>query len=569
MGQAFDQPIDVIYKQSIQGPKDWANLMATARKQISDSSSSGARRPELVGTIREQEDTFSDTISDTVARPLPVTIGSKEVDPQAPNITEKRFMNSQDHMPSEGQTTRSSIQTSPWGNNTIMSVSRQSFHLYYWLSAAPALSTRPVILEKEKPSAATNSVPEHNTTTFDVDSTKINKYIIELTVHMEQLSNPASTEKTFNSETRRYPNPEAEGMRCILDYASRYDLKDKLCAIAEDLQYGPHPGTISLPDEFRQVGHPLIAIFLEGTCAKPRKKLSFRFLKCRSLLLDGRRKLLQSMAPEGLETMEAVLPVGLVALLINKVVKDITDNAPDIVSTYYDYMLRLEQDIQKRPHRRLHQEKLSSFRQETNCIIRVLEDQIGVVNQLQQMLGKGGVISLILGRRREDFILGECLTTLEDRVSNFSSLERHARDLASFNLLRIESSKDRQEAAILVFTIVTIIFLPLSFVSSFFGMNTTDIRDTKFPQWIFWVSAVPLTVLVVILSLFVAQQLEPLKDLWGRVQDRWIALAHRESRVEYYTHRRPTGDLQADGEDEERPNLPASRVRNSEESNGT
>ena len=91
-----------------------------------------------------------------------------------------------------------------------------------------------------------------------------------------------------------------------------------------------------------------------------------------------------------------------------------------------------EQDIQKRPHRRLHQENLSSFRQEISCIIRVLEDQIGVVNQLQQMLDKGGLISLMLGRRREDFILGECLTTLEDRVSNFNSLERHARDLASF-----------------------------------------------------------------------------------------------------------------------------------------
>ncbi len=59
------------------------------------------------------------------------------------------------------------------------------------------------------------------------------------------------------------------------------------------------------------------------------------------MLLDGRKKLLQSMAPEGLETMEAVLPVGLVALLVNNVVKDITDDAPDIVSTYYDYMLRL------------------------------------------------------------------------------------------------------------------------------------------------------------------------------------------------------------------------------------
>lgn len=48
------------------------------------------------------------------------------------------------------------------------------------------------------------------------------------------------------------------------------------------------------------------------------------------------------------------------------------------------------------------------------------------------MLDKGGAISLILGHRREDSILGECLTTLEDRVTNFNSLERHARDLAAF-----------------------------------------------------------------------------------------------------------------------------------------
>ena len=114
-------------------------------------------------------------------------------------------MNPQDHMPSEGQKKRSSTQTSPWGSNTIMRVSWQPFHLYYWLSAAPALSTEPIISEKEAPSAATNSVSEHNTTTFDVDSTKINKYINELTVHMEEFSNPASIEKSFNSETRQYP----------------------------------------------------------------------------------------------------------------------------------------------------------------------------------------------------------------------------------------------------------------------------------------------------------------------------------------------------------------------------
>ena len=67
----------------------------------------------------------------------------------------------------------------------------------------------------------------------------------------------------------------------------------------------------------------------------------------------------------------------------------------------------------------------------------------------------------------------------------------------------IDSNKDRQEAAIYVFTIVTIIFLPLSFVSSFLGMNTSDIRDMQRGQWLFWAAAVPLTgIIICICSLF-------------------------------------------------------------------
>lgn len=37
-----------------------------------------------------------------------------------------------------------------------------------------------------------------------------------------------------------------------------------------------------------------------------------------------------------------------------------------------------------------------------------------------------------------------------------------------------------------LFIIVTIIFLPLSFVSSFFGMNTSDIRNINDSQKVFW-----------------------------------------------------------------------------------
>jgi Mg2+ and Co2+ transporter CorA len=55
-----------------------------------------------------------------------------------------------------------------------------------------------------------------------------------------------------------------------------------------------------------------------------------------------------------------------------------------------------------------------------------------------------------------------------------------------------------------VFTIVTIVFLPLSFVSSFFGMNTNDIRNMTSNQSIFWIVSCALTVGVVGFTVFLA-----------------------------------------------------------------
>ncbi|KAI4273932.1 MAG: hypothetical protein L6R38_006227 [Xanthoria sp. 2 TBL-2021] len=616
-------PDSYLWKPQGKGLEPRSSLGAPVHRSYpereSDSSSSGTRHPKLDFIIEGKK---SD-LTGKVASPPPASTGSKEVVYHSTDLTKTQAVDAQESGPTEGQKTHSSTKTWQSGDDTTISVSRQIFHLYYWLSAVPTSSTDEFILNNETHHASTESVPEQlqNRTMFDVDLKKFNGHLEETTAYIRRDIDPVSFDPSYNLEVRGCPvnclprsledvemrmaeirssctttdktqirstagshvtrrlvwaedssddaqdpsglprddleskqaqkkrcqrivrlakqvyqfllplrdpsfeswvttkfwgavywyleNPEAEGTECILDNAIRHDLKGKLSAIAEHLQYGPHPGTIQI---------------------------------------------LGQLGP--------VLPVGLVALLVNRLMKDITKDAPDIVTTYYDYMLRLEHDIQKRPHRRVHQEKLSSFRQETNCVIRVLEHQISVVSQLKQMLYKGEDVIAVLGRRQEDLILQECLTTLEDRIDNFNNLERHARDLASFNLLRIESTKDRQEAAILVFTLVTIIFLPLSFVSSFFGMNTIDIRDTKFPQWIFWVSAVPLTVLVVILALFMAQMMEPLKDLWSQVQDRWIA--YREAPVEYYISRRTTVNSQADGQDMGLPNQPEDRVRGDE-----
>lgn len=49
---------------------------------------------------------------------------------------------------------------------------------------------------------------------------------------------------------------------------------------------------------------------------------------------------------------------------------------------------------------------------------------------------------------------------------------------------------------------MTVIFLPLSAVAGIFGMNTADVRDMDFNQWLYWVTAVPVTVAVILLGLW-------------------------------------------------------------------
>jgi len=74
-----------------------------------------------------------------------------------------------------------------------------------------------------------------------------------------------------------------------------------------------------------------------------------------------------------------------------------------------------------------------------------------------------------------------------------------------------------------VFTFVTLLFLPLSFVTSFMGMNVTDIRNTKFSQKIFWVTGLPVALVVVLIALLYAYRGEALQDwVWRRLRPRRV-----------------------------------------------
>lgn len=69
---------------------------------------------------------------------------------------------------------------------------------------------------------------------------------------------------------------------------------------------------------------------------------------------------------------------------------------------------------------------------------------------------------------------------------------------------RLEVLEEDNSKAIFVFTVVAAVFLPLSFVTSYLGMNTTDIRNTNSSQSTFWAVAIPVTVIVIALAILAA-----------------------------------------------------------------
>ena len=155
------------------------------------------------------------------------------------------------------------------------------------------------------------------------------------------------------------------------------------------------------------------------------------------------------------------------------------------------------------PLLRRHEETLRFFIQEIEAISVKLKSQLSVVeafdkNQQTQrsegMLPKLTRLEIDLSR---DELVRQCLSHIGGSIDHFESLLHAASQLGEWHRNQLKSNKDHQEHAIMMFTVVTVIFLPLSFVATLLGMNTNDVRNMEMSQWIYWASALPLTLLVV------------------------------------------------------------------------
>jgi len=113
-----------------------------------------------------------------------------------------------------------------------------------------------------------------------------------------------------------------------------------------------------------------------------------------------------------------------------------------------------------------------------------------------------------------EYALGmACLDHLSLVRQDYTDLIRRCAPLSDRTKQILEINEEDHGKAIMVFTVVTVIFLPLSFVTSYFGMNASDIRDMNETQAVFWSVAIPLTCVTVGSCLLIGYNGDSIRDL--------------------------------------------------------
>ncbi|KAK4991783.1 hypothetical protein LTR50_001600 [Elasticomyces elasticus] len=215
-----------------------------------------------------------------------------------------------------------------------------------------------------------------------------------------------------------------------------------------------------------------------------------------------------------------------------------TDMVLCLTDRYAGYLGHLQYRLYRAPSTKLVMDLLQ-VQEELNIIIQITQQQLNLIGELQSLVTDTNNsdrrapasprmnrlsdssdanyehLQVRFSRRHQATYRQLSSSNLSNPVAQlFDNLQRELADLEelrdntnNFVTRTIQLVNIRLEdhgKAILVFTIVTIIFLPLNFVTSFFGMNVSDIRNTTRDQRLFWVVAACVTGGVVSGSVFLA-----------------------------------------------------------------
>lgn len=195
------------------------------------------------------------------------------------------------------------------------------------------------------------------------------------------------------------------------------------------------------------------------------------------------------------------------AWLMRRLLVGAFDQKLTVSEMYGEYLRTVQLQVSQQPNKRLLR-SINLVREDLIALGRVNAAQHKVVSSYGAVLDDTAYTHLDNNRKGawpyEREILNSCLDHLADMRDDITNLIRQCPRLAETTKAFAEINEEDHGKAIQIFTVVTVIFLPLSFVTSYFGMNTSDIRDMGSSQSLYWIVAVPLTAVVIGTCLFLA-----------------------------------------------------------------
>ncbi|KXT00199.1 hypothetical protein AC578_7025 [Pseudocercospora eumusae] len=203
---------------------------------------------------------------------------------------------------------------------------------------------------------------------------------------------------------------------------------------------------------------------------------------------------------------ECCQATGLYWLALSNIGLNKSGEALSVPSIYGQYLQKLVAEAAKNPTDQPLRKKLRYFDEETSYLKDVMKLQDSIFRGAESTNGIGGSNDApqLYGTDPRVKLADKTIARQEAMLTAMSEIRLRALRLQREMQQETGAAKESRETAIYVFTIVTVIFLPLSFVSSVFGMNTKDIRNLNSNQWLFWVVAIPLTAFVTIVSWIIA-----------------------------------------------------------------
>lgn len=199
---------------------------------------------------------------------------------------------------------------------------------------------------------------------------------------------------------------------------------------------------------------------------------------------------------------------------------------------YAGYLGHMQYRLHRSPSAKLVMDLLQ-IQEELNIIIQLMQQQIDLINDLQSAWNQAGRRHSRAPSQASSFTprplrepqasayaaratfrqlssstltdpLSQLLENLEREFVDLCDLRDNSDRLVNRTIQLVNIRLEDHGKAVLVFTIVTIIFLPLSFVASYLGMNTYDIRNMTQNQSLFWIVAGSLTAGTVSLAMILA-----------------------------------------------------------------